>query len=112
MDILKDARQSIVTSRVKMIETPPKDFSKPYNISTGIVGGGTLGTVGLLLGSHTGIALFGTAISGAWILAPILGIIGLAAGTISKEKDNAGSAVIPDPGFRNSSQRPRGTRSA
>jgi len=83
MDILSDARRRIVRQRVATIERPPKDFSKPYNVAAGVAGAGALSALGAVIGSHAGIALFGTAISGAWILAPILGIAGLAFGTMS-----------------------------
>lgn len=87
MDILKNARNEIITQSVKAIEHPPKDFSKPYNVTDGIARGGALSALGLLLGSHAGIALFGTAISGAWILAPILGLGGLAYEYVKKDSE-------------------------
>jgi fatty acid desaturase len=86
MDILQKAREEIIKERVSAVESPPSDFSRPYNSNVGLAGGGALGTLGLVLGSHTGLALFGTAISGAWVLAPLLGIVGLAAGTLSQNK--------------------------
>lgn len=83
MNILQDARRRIIKRSVEMIEIPPEDFSTPYNLKTGLMGGGALGTAGVMFGSHAGLALFGTAISGAWVLAPILGIAGLAIGAYS-----------------------------
>ena len=85
MDILGSVRACVIKSRVRTVEIPPKDFSKPYNMRAGIIGGGALGAVGLVVGSSTGVALLGTAISGAWILAPILGLVGLAAGSRSSK---------------------------
>lgn len=85
MDILGSVRADIVKSRVGTIERPPKDFAKPYNVKAGIMGGGALGTLGFIVGSSTGVALLGTAISGAWILAPVFGLIGLAAGSRSSK---------------------------
>lgn len=86
MDILTNARKKIIQQRVAALEHPPKDFSKPYNVAAGLAGSGALTTLGALIGSHAGIALFGTAISGAWVLAPILGIAGLALGSKSRNE--------------------------
>jgi hypothetical protein len=85
MDILGSVKADIVKRRTATIERPPKDFNKPYNMKAGIIGGGALGTLGFVVGSSTGVALLGTAISGAWILAPILGLVGLAAGSRSSK---------------------------
>ena len=80
------ARRKIITRSVKLVEVPPADFAKPYNYAAGVAASGTLGGLGLLVGSHAGIALFGTAISGAWILAPALGIAGLILGMAKHDK--------------------------
>ena len=85
MDILANARRKIVMRSVKLVEVPPSDFAKPYNYSSGVAASGALGGLGLLIGSHAGIALFGTAISGAWVLAPALGIAGLMVGKPKQE---------------------------
>lgn len=87
MDILTNKRNEIIKKSVSGIEQPPKDFNKPYNVMDGVVRGGALGGVGVVLGSHMGIALFGTAVSGAWILAPILGIGSIAYGYVTKDTE-------------------------
>lgn len=84
MDILQDARRKVIRSCVAVVERPPKDFSQSYDMTRGVMSGAALGTLGAAVGSYTGIALLGTAISGAWILAPVLGIAGLAVGAFPK----------------------------
>ena len=86
MKLLSKASQELVRRRVLAVEQPPPDFTKPYtySVKAGLIGGGTMATLGALVGSNVGIALFGTAISGAWILAPALGLVGLAAGAAMK----------------------------
>ena len=82
MDLLKAVRDEMVRNAVCAIEIPPGDLSRPFNRSRAAIGAATLGGTGLALGSTTGLAIFGTAISGAWVFAPLLFAVGLAAGLI------------------------------
>lgn len=81
MDLLSAARKKIVAEYIGAVEQAPKDFSKPYSdvqsIGTAVAGAG----FGAWIGSYTGFALIGTAISGAWIVAPL---VGLAAYAVSR----------------------------
>jgi hypothetical protein len=85
MHPLDKAAVKIVKEAVAKVERPPQDFSRPYNLERGLAGAATLGTLGGLGGAGIGIAVFGTAISGAWVLAPVLGLVGLAAGAVGDD---------------------------
>lgn len=53
--------------------------------------GGGLGFMGLgTLGTHTGLALLGTAVSGAWLLAPVGLAAGAAVAALSQKCPNCG----------------------
>jgi hypothetical protein len=82
MRSLDKAAARIVQEAVATIEVPPQDFdsSGSYDMKRGLVSGAALASVGAFAGAGVGIAAFGTAISGAWVLAPVLGLVGLRAG--------------------------------
>ena len=80
MDLLETARKEAVRRRIAEVACPPEDFSTPYNWKAGLLGGASLGSLGALAGSSVGVAALGGAVSGAWVLAPILGAAGLMAG--------------------------------
>jgi len=80
MRSLNKAAAKIVQEAVATVEIPPADFSGQYNLKRGIAGSATLASLGALGGASVGIAMFGTAFSGAWVFAPALGIVGLLAG--------------------------------
>lgn len=84
MDILQEAARKVVRSYVAVVERPPKDFSQSYDKKRGAMSGAALAALGAVFGSYTGVALLGTAISGAWILAPLFGLAGLAVGALPK----------------------------
>ena len=87
MDILKNSRARIVKELVALVQRPPRDFSKPYNVTAGAIGASGMGVVGAWTGAHIGLAALGTAVSGAWILAPIFAVIGLAFGAASSSDE-------------------------
>ena len=74
------AKAKLIKEAVSRVEVPPRDFSRDYDVTQGLIGAATLGTLGWLGGSSVGIAAFGTAISGAWAFAPVLAVLGLFAG--------------------------------
>lgn len=79
------AAAKIEQEAVAAVERPPQDFSRSYDVGRGLAGGAAMASLGALGGASMGIAAFGTAISGAWVLAPVLGLVGLLAGTISDD---------------------------
>jgi hypothetical protein len=85
MHALNRAAAKIVQETVAAVERPPRDFSRPYDLGRGLVSGAAMATLGVLGGSGMGIAAFGTAISGAWVLAPVLGLVGLLAGATNDD---------------------------
>jgi hypothetical protein len=80
MRSLEKAAAKIVAEAVSTIGVPPEDFTRPYDVKRGLASGVAMASLGALGGASVGIAAFGTAISGAWVLAPVFGLVGLMAG--------------------------------
>ena len=74
------AAAKIVEEAVSTVGVPPDDFKRPYDVRRGLAGGAAMASLGALGGASMGIAAFGSAISGAWVLAPALGLVGLLVG--------------------------------
>lgn len=87
-DLLAAARRRIVDNCVKKIVIPPSDLDTLSERLTGVLRGtnmdlarGGAGTaLGTAVGLKTGFAFLGTAVSGAWVLAPLFGLAFIVAG--------------------------------
>ncbi|STR45782.1 hypothetical protein [Iodobacter fluviatilis] len=80
MNEFQEAKNNIIKQVLGSVEVPPKDFSRDYDMTSGLIGAAVSGSIGAMLGSSIGIAAFGTAISGGWVLVPVFAVFGLLAG--------------------------------
>lgn len=89
-DLLAAARQQIVEQSVKGVSVPPRDLETFGERISGVLRGdrkdltraGAGVGLGTALGLKTGFAFLGTAVSGAWVLAPLFGLAMVVAGQV------------------------------
>lgn len=93
IDLLGPARKRIVEASVQRVVVPPSNLLTTGERLSGLLGGSTTDLVlagagvglGATLGLHTGFAFIGTAVSGAWVLAPLFGLAAVVAGRAAKD---------------------------
>lgn len=91
-DLLGPARRRIVARKVEQVVVPPAELMTTGERLAGVISGGRADLIraaggaglGTAIGVNTGFAFLGTAVSGAWVLAPLFGLAAVVAGRASK----------------------------
>lgn len=94
-DLLAAARREIVEQSVKSVVVPPRQLTTLGERLKGalpgskkaVIRGGAGAALGTAVGLNTGFAFLGTAVSGAWVLAPLFGLAVVVAGQVM-DKDS------------------------